>query len=199
MSDLKKIGIIILAAGSSSRLGEPKQLLSYQHKSLLGRTIEAAKNTRDAIVLVILGDKHAAIAADIEPHGVHVVYNAGWEEGMSSSVRAGLLELAAADIDGVILTVCDQPFLTSAVLEALADQAKHSGKSIVASAYNGILGTPVYFGRAHFKELLALQGAEGAKVLLRKYKAELASVPFEKGEIDIDTKDDYQKLIDQHL
>jgi CTP:molybdopterin cytidylyltransferase MocA len=284
MSQIKKFGIIILAAGSSTRLGEPKQLLSYQHKSLLTRTIEAAKNARDAKVVVILGDKHTAIAEDIEPLGVDVIYNAAWEEGMSSSVRVGLSALlkgqtgaghaaaddvaapiedehegvaatddvaapkvkdehegvaatddvaapivkdehegvgaaddaaapivkdehegvAAADhvtaqLEGVILTVCDQPFLTSAVLQALLDEAKLSGKSIVASAYKDTLGTPVFFSRQYFEDLLALKGAQGARMLLKKYEAELASVPFDKGEIDIDTPEDYQKLITQYI
>jgi molybdenum cofactor cytidylyltransferase len=219
MSGLNTIGIIILAAGSSSRLGEPKQLLSYQHKSLLARSIEAAQNTGDGKVLVILGDKHEAIAVDIAPLGVDVLYNAAWEEGMSSSIRAGLSALltgqAAADtphdlnaavtlamnndLEGVILTVCDQPFLTSAVLQALLDKAKHSGKSIVASAYKNTLGSPVYFAKQHFSDLLALKGAEGARMLLRKYETQVVSVPFEKGEIDIDTIEDYQKLISQNL
>jgi molybdenum cofactor cytidylyltransferase len=213
MSQIKKVGIIILAAGSSTRLGEPKQLLSYQHKSLLARTIEAAKNAGDAKVVVILGDKHTAIAEDIEPLGVDVIYNAAWEEGMSSSVRVGLSALlkgqtgaghaaaddVAAQLEGVILTVCDQPFLTSAVLQALLDEAKLSGKSIVASAYKDTLGTPVFFGRQYFEDLLALKGAQGARMLLKKYEAELASVPFDKGEIDIDTPEDYQKLITQYI
>jgi molybdenum cofactor cytidylyltransferase len=206
---MSKIAIIILAAGSSSRLGSPKQLLSYQHKSLLSHTIEAAKNTADSDVVVILGDKHAEIAVDIEPLGVKIIFNTEWEEGMSSSIRTGLSALldlkpeentsvtGDTDLDGVILTVCDQPFLSSAVLQALADQAKHSGKSIVASAYKGTLGTPVYFAKQHFQELLELKGAEGARKLLKKHEAEVASVPFEKGEIDIDTQEDYQKLISQ--
>jgi molybdenum cofactor cytidylyltransferase len=232
MSKLNKVGIIILAAGSSSRLGQPKQLLSYQHKSLLGHTIESAKNIKDGKVLIILGDKHGAIATDIAPLKVDVLYNSEWEEGMSSSIRAGLGALltgqalneakydatgypataakdidlnaestlaASCDLEGVILTVCDQPFLTSAVLQALLDKAKHSGRSIVASAYKDTLGTPVYFGKQHFRDLLALKGAEGARMLLKKYDAELASVPFDKGEIDIDTKEDYQKLISQNI
>jgi len=196
MSAILKTGIVILAAGSSSRLGQPKQLLSYQHKSLLARTIEAAKSTRDGIVVVILGEKHAAIAKDVEPSGVRVVYNEGWEEGMSSSIRAGLSVLTAhTELDGVILTVCDQPYLTAWVLNALLDAAESSGKSIVASAYGDTLGTPVFFSKQHFEDLLALKGAEGARMLIKKYETQVASLPFEKGEVDIDTLEDYQKLI----
>lgn len=197
MSGLKKVGIIILAAGSSSRLGQPKQLLSYQHKSLLQHTIDAAKNTRDSTVVVILGGNQECIASRIDAEGLSVMSNEAWEEGMSSSIRAGLSALTAAqpDLDGVILTVCDQPFLSSQLLEALLDQAQLTGKSIVASAYNETLGTPVYFGHQYFPDLLALEGKQGAKLLLKKYEAQVVSVPFEKGEIDIDTIEDYQKLI----
>lgn len=240
MTTKGKLGIIILAAGSSSRLGQPKQLLSYQHKSLLQHTIDAAKNIRDAIVVLILGGNYAAIAEQTGLSGLNVMYNADWEEGMSSSIRAGLSALLResadqnpkfdgavspegslsndhtlmnskgqpevsarymgsdaknTDLEGVILTVCDQPFLSSAVLQALLDEVHESGKSIVASAYNGTFGTPVYFGRQYFQDLLALKGRQGAKMLLKKYEAQVASLPFEKGEIDIDTLEDYQKLI----
>ena len=196
MSALKKYGIIILAAGSSSRLGQPKQLLSYQDKSLLMHTIDASKDAGDGLVVVILGGNYQLIAESIGHTGIKIVYNPDWEQGMSSSIRTGLQGLMDehADLDGVILTVCDQPFLTARVLIALQNKANISGKDIVASAYGGTLGTPVLFTARHFDGLMALKGREGAKKLLKKYEAELASVPFENGEIDIDTMDDYNRL-----
>lgn len=197
MSILKRFGVLVLAAGSSSRLGSPKQLLSYQDKSLLDITIEAAKNIKKGPVVVILGGNYDLIKHTIDHSTVHLVYNANWAEGLSSSISLGMdrLTLEDKDLDGVILTVCDQPFLTGEILEALIIKGEASGKSIVASSYAATLGVPVLFYKCYFNELSVLKGREGAKALIFKYKNEVASVPFEKGEIDIDTPDDYTKLI----
>lgn len=190
-------GIIVLAAGSSSRLGAPKQLLSYNDKNLLGHVIDEAKKTADARVVVILGGNYQLIAGNINTPGIEVIYNPDWEEGISSSIRAGLAGLTKEnkDLDRVILTVCDQPFITADLFKTLITKAGSSGKSIVASAYSGTLGTPVLFAAAHFSDLGNLKGKEGAKILLDKYKENVTSVPFENGEIDIDTPEDYKKLI----
>lgn len=194
---MQKTAILILAAGSSSRLGQPKQLLSFQHNTLLQNTIEAAQSVAHDKVLVILGDKHDEISASIADSGVQTFYNKEWETGMSSSIRTGLAQLLTADttLDAVILTVCDQPFLSAKVFRALLSEARTSVRDIIASSYAGTLGTPVLFGRKYFEELALLQGAEGAKTLLQKYNDQVASLPFDKGEIDIDTPEDYNKLI----
>ena len=190
-----KTAIIILAAGSSSRLGQPKQLLSYQHKSLLNNTIEAAKKATVGLVLVILGHNRELIEKSIEHSAVSLIYNADWEEGMSSSIRSGLAILEKEeDIQRVILTVCDQPFISAKTFNGLIDEAANSGKNIVASIYGGILGTPVLFDKIYFDELKLLKGAEGAKKIINKFK-EIAAVTFHKGEIDIDTPEDYQRLL----
>ena len=195
-----KFGIIVLAAGSSSRLGAPKQLLSYNDKNLLDHVIEEAKKTADGKVVVILGGNHQQIAGNINSPGIKVIYNPDWEEGMSSSIRTGLagLKRENKDLDGVILAVCDQPFITAELFSALIAEARSTGKSIVASAYGGILGTPVLFTPVHFKDLEKLKGKEGAKILLDQYRENVTSVPFENGEIDIDTPEDYHKLINSN-
>jgi molybdenum cofactor cytidylyltransferase len=189
--------IIILAAGSSSRLGRPKQLLSYQHKSLLDNTIEEAKKATDGAVLVILGGNHALIEKNITRSAISIVYNPDWEEGMSSSIRLGLavLKNENAELKNVILTVCDQPFITAEVFGGLIQEAEASGKGIVASSYGGTLGTPVWFDQLYFNELSLLKGTEGAKKVVKKFAAQVASVTFEKGEIDIDTPEDYNRLL----
>lgn len=193
---MKKTGILILAAGSSSRLGQPKQLLSYRHKTLLGNTIEAAIKAVNRRVLVILGSNHQVIANNIDQFDVSTVYNPDWEDGISSSIRTGLAEmlLANEDLDAVILSVCDQPFITQSVFEDLIIEAAASNKSIIASAYGEVLGTPVLFDRQHFDALSLLRGNSGAKTLLIKYKDQVAPVSFDKGEIDIDTPEDYSRL-----
>jgi len=192
-----KTGIIILAAGSSSRLGQPKQLLSYQHKSLLDNTIEEAKKATDGLVLVILGGNRVQIEENIDHSGIRIVGNPDWEEGISSSIRLGLAKAGEEneDLDRVILTVCDQPFITAEIFRGLISKEASSGKGIVASSYGGTLGTPVLFDKRYFSELSLLKGAEGAKKVITKFKDTVAAVAFEKGEIDIDTPEDYNRLL----
>ena len=199
MNNINKTGIIILAAGSSSRLGQPKQLLSYQDKSLLENTIEAAKVAANNVVVVILGGNYEPVAGHIENSGIRTIYNSSWEEGISSSIRIGLSGLTQEydDLDAVVLAVCDQPFMTAGLLQSLIDTANNSGKGIVASSYANTLGTPVLFTAKHFDDLIALKGQDGAKMLLAKYQDEVVSVPFKNGEIDIDTPEDYNKLISE--
>jgi len=197
VNNIKKTGIIVLAAGSSSRLGQPKQLLSYQDKSLLENTIEAAKVAADNVVVVILGGNYQAVAEHIEKTGVRTIFNAAWEEGISSSIRTGLSGLTEEynDLDAVVLAVCDQPYMTAGLLQSLIDTANNSDKGIVASSYADTLGTPVLFTSKHFTDLMSLTGQDGAKMLLGKYQDEVVGVPFENGEIDIDTPEDYNRLI----
>jgi len=192
-----KTGIIILAAGSSSRLGQPKQLLSYQHKSLLDNTIEEAKKATDGLVLVILGGNRGQIEENIDHTGIRIIGNPDWEEGISSSIRLGLAIAGEEnkDLDRVILTVCDQPFITAEIFRGLISKEASSGKGIVASSYGGTLGTPVLFDKRYFSELTLLKGAEGAKKVITKFKDTVAAVAFEKGEIDIDTPEDYNRLL----
>ena len=200
MNDSKKIGIIVLAVGSSTRLGEPKQLLSYQHKSLLDLTTDAAKKVAYGRVVVILGGNYEKIERHINHSGVKVVYNPDWEEGMSTSIRTGLQHVMqeSKGLDGVIITVCDQPLITGEIFASLIEKSLSTSKTIVASAYAGTLGVPVLFSKDRFLDLALLNGQQGAKVLLERYKEEVVSVPFENGAVDIDTPEDYIKLINKN-
>lgn len=192
-----KKGIVILAAGSSSRLGEPKQLLTYRDKNLLNHTIAEAKKAGDGMVVVILGGNFHLIAGNTVHAGVKVIYNPGWEEGISSSIRMGFKEMLKTepDLEEIILTVCDQPFIAAGQFQALRAEAKISGKDIVASTYSGTTGTPLLVSQIHFPALMKLSGNQGVKTLLLEHGSKLSTVPFEKGEIDIDTPEDYAKLI----
>lgn len=189
-------GILILAAGNSSRLGEPKQLLNFKAKSLLRRVTEESLKITNS-VLVVTGSNHSAIFEEIENLKVKIIENLNWSEGMGSSIQIGLKELLNSfpSIENCIISVCDQPFIDDKVFSDLIQMQKYSHKGIVASKYADTVGTPVLFSKKYFENLSNLSGQEGAKKLVQKFKDDTAEINFEKGAIDIDTQNDYQQLI----
>ncbi|RNI30593.1 nucleotidyltransferase family protein [Rufibacter latericius] len=189
-------GIIILAAGSSSRLGQAKQQLLFQGQTLLQRSIQAAVKAEGSPVIVVLGANAEAILPQLQFPETHLVTNPDWQEGMASSIRAGLNHLlsVAPQSSGALFMLCDQPFVSTNLLDALVQRQKKSGKNIVACSYQETLGAPVLFTKRFFSELLLLNGQEGAKKLLSIYRKEVASLLFPEGAIDIDTAEDYAAL-----
>jgi molybdenum cofactor cytidylyltransferase len=185
-------GLIILAAGESSRLGRPKQNLIFNGKTLLQRAVESGQDSKCKTIIVVLG----ANSNQITPiPGTTTLYNPDWKEGMASSIRKAVLEINNdLSVDKVIIMLCDQPFVTSTLLNALINKQTESGKPIIASAYNDTTGVPVLFDRSLFTKLLQLQGSEGAKKILKKHADDVATIPFKQGSIDIDTPEDYERL-----
>jgi len=189
-------GIIILAAGSSSRLGQPKQNLLFEGKTLLQRAIDTALSTYCSPIIVVLGANSSQITPTLDARNVTLVYNPNWAEGMASSIRLGLksaMEINPA-IEVVVLMVCDQPFLDTAVLNALIAVQVQTGSGVVASHYDNTFGVPVLFNKKYFDELLQLKGQEGARKLLQKYQDTISFVDYPKGSIDIDTEEDFRKI-----
>jgi len=173
---MENTGIIILAAGNSTRLGRPKQLVSYGDQTLIQHAVSAALST---------------------PTDLVIIENKDWQQGLASSVRAGVSALLKShpSIDGAILMVCDQPFVTSSILSQLIEKHKATEKEIIASEYENTLGTPAFFHKSQFKKLLALFGDSGAKKLINKHPELVDKVAFPEGIIDIDTEEDVAKLI----
>lgn len=199
MMDKNDFGIIILAAGNSSRLGEPKQLLQYQNKSLIRHVAETALEAIMYPIIIVTGSNENLIVDELSELPVHFIQNNDWQEGMASSIRIGTSELLRLNptVQSVILAVSDQPFVTSQLFLDLIEKAEISSESIVACSYENTIGTPVLFQKKYFDSLLALNGSEGAKKLLKQFKDNVVSVPFPLGGIDIDTKEDYQKLLNR--
>lgn len=189
-------GLVILAAGASTRLGQPKQLLHYQGKSLLQRAAHVALEAGFSPVVVVLGAHAEKLIPELDGLDVKQVHNPDWQEGMASSIRTGLQELLRLrpDLADATFMVCDQPYVDAKVLRRLL-QAKQDGRSgIVASAYQETLGTPVLFDKFYFSELLTLQGQEGAKKIIMQHRSAVSSLHFEAGATDIDTAADYAAL-----
>jgi molybdenum cofactor cytidylyltransferase len=188
--------LIILAAGSSSRLGQPKQKLFYRGKSLLRHAVEEGMASDCSDVVVVLGSNEESVRAEIDQKDVRVVVNKGWEKGMSSSIKCGINALIKSnpDISQAIVMLCDQPFVDTQILNKLIAEKQLSGKAIAACTYDNTLGTPVLFDRIFFHQLLSLEGQQGAKKLVFNNQDQVVPVPFPFGKIDIDTIEDYEKL-----
>ncbi|MFZ9187373.1 MAG: nucleotidyltransferase family protein [Algoriphagus sp.] len=194
-----KTGVILLAAGSSSRLGRPKQLLNYQGKKLIQHSIDAALNSAANDLVVVLGSNFELIQTGIESKEVPVLVHEHWEKGMSSSMQCGLRYLLeTSQVEQVILMLCDQPYVTQDLLDQLMNGKKASGKGIVACSYAGTLGVPALFGQDYFPELLALKGTEGAKKVILNHQDDTFLVDFPLGSVDLDTEEDVQKFTGYH-
>ncbi len=189
-------GIVILAAGASSRLGQPKQLLEFQGTTLIRHITQIAVNAVDKPVVVMLGAHCSLVHSQLIHLPVHVVYNPDWSQGMTSSLRKGLMALLyfSPDTDGVIFAVCDQPYITPDLFLEMIATARKSHKPIVACFYNNILGTPVLFKKEFFDDLLVLKDNEGARQLLQTHPESVEAVPFPLGNFDVDTMQDYAAL-----
>lgn len=189
-------GILILAAGQSSRLGSPKQLLAFQDTTLIGHAASVALSTELQPVLVVVGANAPAVREALRNQPVQVVQNPGWEEGMASSIRVGVkaLQEGYPELDGVICMVCDQPFVTKSLLLCLLKEQAATGRAAVASRYGGKLGTPALFHRSFWPALMQLTGDTGARKLLAAQPDQVAVVDFEEGAADIDTREDYERL-----
>jgi molybdenum cofactor cytidylyltransferase len=167
---------VVLAAGGSTRLGQPKQLVVIGGETLLERAVRAAREAGCERIVVVLGAAAEEIRERCDLGDAVVIVNEQWTQGMASSVRAGVAKVE--DADGVILMTCDQPAVTAQHLRALIACGE-----VMASSYAGRRGVPAYFPARLFPALLNLTGDAGARELLRgAAAAELAN-----GELDVDT------------
>ena len=188
--------LVILAAGGSSRLGQPKQQLIFRGKTLLQRAIEAGLKSKCQRPLVILGAYYEKLLFEIDTNRVDVLINPDWKEGMSSSIKKGIESLIKiTPVDQVIFMLCDQPFVNENLLNQFISVQRESNKPIVACTYQGTLGVPVLFDQKFFPHLMKLKGHEGAKKIIQKFPQEIIPLPFSLGHLDIDTQEDYLALL----
>lgn len=190
------VGIIILAAGASTRLGQPKQLLLHHSgRTLLRYAAEQALASLGNSVIIILGAHAAAVRSEVSGLSVHITHNLHWSEGMSASLRAGLtaLQNINSKAEAALVMLCDQPFVDAAFINKLILAYRDSKADIVAAEYEGTVGVPALFSRLHFAQLANLHGASGAKRIITELGLSVVRVPLAEGTIDIDTQDDYRR------
>jgi len=192
----KKIGIVIMAAGESRRMGRPKQLLSFEGIPLIQKAIDTAISTQLTPIVLVLGAFEKEIKSALGLHAITIIENPQWETGMAGSLVIGLQTIQQINpaIDGVIFMVCDQPFVTKDVLEALINLQAETGFDATACTYQGKMGTPALLLSAYFNKLLQLKGDTGARKILQENSEKVALVNFDAGIFDIDTPEDFQLL-----
>lgn len=194
---IDRCAILIIAAGESKRLGTPKQLLKIEEESMLNRLINMVQNTVQFPIYLVLGANADLIKAQLPKAELNLVENLHWQEGMGSSIRIGVQEIMKNSImhDGILVLVCDQPYLSKASILSLIALQNATKAPITAAYYAQIAGTPALFHESVFPELLSLKGDTGAKKIIQERAAEVAKLQFENGVLDIDTKEDYQQLL----
>ena len=194
---IKHCGILILAAGSSSRMGKPKQLLAFEGSTLLAHISKIACESKLHPIVLVLGANEELIKKSLDLSQLDIVSNENWQEGMASSIVKGVNSIKEKypEVDGVIIVVGDQPYLNAVQLYQLIAAQNKTGLPIAACSYKGIIGTPALFHQSIFPELVALKGDIGAKKLIEKKIQEVVTINFDKGIIDIDTEKDYEDLL----
>ena len=180
------IAALVLAAGGSSRMGGPKQLMELDGKTLLRRAVETAIASQAGGVVVVLGKEWERMAGETKGLAGTVVVNPEWQVGMSSSLQAGLAALPD-DAEAVLITLCDQPLVTAEHLRQLLTLFLESGKPVAASRYAGALGVPAVVARSLFPELMQLTGDVGARRVIQAHADEAAVMDLPEAAIDLDT------------
>jgi len=188
--------VIILAAGSSSRLGQSKQLVEFEGAPLLLKSTLTALDANYLNVVVVLGanaDMHKKTIAHLP---VEIITHLEWEKGMGSSLKTGLQHVlqSRSKTRAIVVMVCDQPLLTSTHLAALLETFKKTSCQIVASRYGNTLGVPALFDRTLFAEILTIKDTQGAKAIIERHSRSVEAIDWAAGFLDIDTPEDLKLL-----
>ena len=186
-----KIGGLLLAAGGSSRLGQPKQLLEFEGKTLVRRAAETLVYSQCDPIVVVLGAEIEYSAIQIADLSVSSCINEKWQTGMSSSIISGLGSLLEIEpqLDAVVITLCDQPYVNSADIDKLITAFAVSRSPIVAAKYGETTGVPALFSSKLFDDLFQLEGDKGARKLIQRHD-HCVTIHIEGAIFDIDTSHD---------
>jgi molybdenum cofactor cytidylyltransferase len=198
---MAKIPILLLAAGGSTRMGQAKQLLPWGKQTLIEHQIQTLLKTEHP-VNVVLGSNSNLIQPIIQKYPVNIFINTDWESGMGSSISFGIRQilLKFPEASGVLITLLDQPLVTTSYIENMLGACQPGSQQILVShAASGWTGVPVLFDRCYLKELTELSNEEGAKKVIRQHNDNL--ILFDGGELleDMDTPETYQKLLKKQM
>ncbi len=189
---MKNIAIIVLAAGKSSRMKMPKQLVKIGNNFLLEIVLSKAKAINKNHVYCVLGANDASIRREISSPNVHFIYNATFNEGLSSSIVTGISKIELQpDYKAVLILLGDQPAIEKEYLNAMIALFSEDNSKIIAANYGGKLGVPAIFPQSYFSKLKNMSGDFGAKEILHK-NSDVITLNKQTNFIDIDTEKDLQ-------
>ncbi len=195
MNKPKDIGLVLLAAGASKRLGQPKQLVSFHDKTLLQHAIDCGESLDLKSKVLVIGANSQQILSETDTKSFEVCMNEKWEEGMATSLNLGLHKLLNlnSELSGIMVLVSDQPFVSEKLLNEMI-QSFSKESSIVVCKYQEIIGVPTLIGSSYFEEIQALKGDQGARRIIKKYPDLVKTISFDQGNFDIDTPEDLRRL-----
>jgi molybdenum cofactor cytidylyltransferase len=194
---MQKTAILILAAGSASRMGKIKQLLPYKNTTLLEWAIEQALKSTVKDVFCVFGANKDEIEKQLTTKTIEVIYNPNYKDGLSTSIVEGINLLQKHCFDNTLIMLADQPHVTSEYLNSIIETSKNNPSNIIASSYQGSVGVPALFPKKYFNDLLNLKGDKGAKNFLLQHNNNVIKVNSSQNLLDIDTPEDYQHLLKQ--
>lgn len=190
-----QFGVVLLAAGASSRMGTAKQLLEFRGKPLLRHAAEVALASMCQQVIVVLGANAEQVRPALDGLPVKIIENPIWAVGMGTSIHAGVHFADQMGLDGLILALADQPLVTSQTMDRLLAEFLHSGPSIVAARYaESVVGVPAFFAREFYPQLLAIDPSQGCKALIVKCSHQAIFIDCPEAEADVDTRLDYERF-----
>ena len=197
MHTTNTIGTIILGAGASSRMGRPKQLLEWRNELLVNRAIRQATALSAGPVVLVLGANAEVIAGKVTDPFIITAVNDNWAEGMGGSIVTGLkaLQKHRSNLEGVLITLVDQPLITTTHLSEIIEKFKKNNTPLVAAAYGNTLGVPALFSADLFPRLLTLSGKEGAKKIIHQVRDKLTKWPLPVAKIDLDTPEEWKAFL----
>jgi len=193
---IKNIAHIILAAGSSSRMGVPKQLLPWKNSSLIGCEIKKSLQLKELTTFVVLGANFEIIKKEIEHDPVEVLYNPNWRLGMGTSISVGIQHILKNNtlFGAVLITLVDQPFMDVIHLRSLISKYIENENKIIATKMKDRIGVPAIFPNPYFEVLSDLKEDYGARHIIKKYKDHIISIDGKNKTDDIDTPEQYKAL-----
>ncbi len=213
MNATQTTAAIILAAGSSSRMGggRHKLMLPLDGRPVLARVIDATLSSQARPIVVVLGHQSAQVRSQIEHYSTYsditLIENAQYQEGMSSSLRLGIQTLLANDyknkqfynnVDSALILLGDQPLITSRIIDELIKAYRTGGKRTVRPLYKGKRGNPVLFDKSLFQELIEVTGDEGGRTVLNRHRddVELVEIGDAQANFDVDTWEAYEQVVE---
>lgn len=190
------VAVVILAAGGSKRLGQPKQLLPYRDTTIIGHIVKQALASTASNTVAVIGASADQLRTELDRFSINIVENDAWQDGMASSIRVGIQALEQLEMPptAVLLMTADQPHVSTSLIDRLIDAYDHQPNRIVACEYEDTVGVPVLFDQSYFEQLKKLKGDHGAKEIIQGHADQVVTVDFPEGAYDIDNSSDLDKL-----